>query len=162
MLTDAQCRAAKPREGIYRLNDYKGLYLEIKPNGIKDWRYRFKLNEKSSWFALGDCPNVTLGEAREKCEAARKLVREGISPVQTRQIERIKREQDSANTFEAVASEWQALKDWEEVTKKRRRDTLERVVFPSIGKLPVRRITPTHVLDILNKTVKRGAPTVAA
>ncbi len=40
MLTDAQCRAANPREGIYRLNDYKGLYLEIKPNGIKAWRYR--------------------------------------------------------------------------------------------------------------------------
>ena len=47
MLTDAQCRAAKPREGIYRLNDYKGLYLEIKPNGIKAWRYRFKLNDKA-------------------------------------------------------------------------------------------------------------------
>ena len=91
MLTDAQCRAAKPREGIYRLNDYKGLYLEIKPNGIKAWRYRFQLNDKASWFALGDYPSVTLGEAREKCEAARKLVREGINPVQNRQIERIKR-----------------------------------------------------------------------
>ncbi|RZT32359.1 tyrosine-type recombinase/integrase [Cupriavidus agavae] len=162
MLTDAQCRAAKPREGIYRLNDYKGLYLEIKPNGIKAWRYRFKLNDKASWFALGDYPGVTLGEARDKCEAARKLVREGINPVQNRQIERIKREQDSANTFEAIAKEWLALKDWEEVTKKRRLDMLERVVFPSIGKLPVRQITPAHVLDILNKTVKRGAPTVAA
>ena len=58
MLTDAQCRAAKPREGIYRLNDYKGLYLEIKPNGIKAWRYRFKLNDKASWFALGDYSGV--------------------------------------------------------------------------------------------------------
>lgn len=80
MLTDAQCRAAKPREGIYRLNDYKGLYLEIKPNGIKAWRYRFKLNDKASWFALGDYPSVTLGEAREKCEAARKLVRRASIP----------------------------------------------------------------------------------
>lgn len=48
------------------------------------------------------------------------------------------------------------------MTKKRRLDMLERVVFPSIGKLPVRQITPAHILDILNKTVKRGAPTVAA
>ena len=131
MLTDAQCRAAKPREGIYRLNDYKGLYLEIKPNGIKAWRYRFKLNDKASWFALGDYPSVTLGEAREKCEAARKLVREGINPVQNRQIERIKREQDSANTFEAIAKEWLALKDWEEVTKKRRLDMLEQAAGTS-------------------------------
>ena len=69
MLTDAQCRAAKPREGIYRLNDYKGLYLEVKPNGVKAWRYRFKLNGKASWYALGDYPNTTLGEAREKALA---------------------------------------------------------------------------------------------
>jgi len=54
------------------------------------------------------------------------------------------------------------MKDWEEVTKKRRLDRLERVVFLSIGKLPVRQITSAHVLDILTKTVKRGAPTVAA
>ncbi|WP_424227387.1 tyrosine-type recombinase/integrase [Azovibrio sp.] len=41
-------------------------------------------------------------------------------------------------------------------------DMLVRGVFPSIGKLPVRDITPAPVLDILTKTVKRGAPTVAA
>src|SRR3546814_2853294 len=35
-------------------------------------------------------------------------------------------------------------------------------LFPSIGSMPVREITPTHVLDILQKTAKRGAPTVAA
>lgn len=162
MLTDAHCRAAKPKEQLYRLNDLRGLYLEVKPNGVKAWRYRFKLGGKGSWFALGDYPAVSLAEARDKCEEARKLVKQGINPVQNRQLERLKREQDSANTFEAVAKEWLALRDWEDITKKRRLDMLERVVFPSIGKLPVRDITPAHVLDILTKTVKRGAPTVAA
>ena len=162
MLTDAHCRAAKPKEQLYRLNDLRGLYLEVKPNGVKAWRYRFKLGGKGSWFALGDYPAVSLAEARDKCEEARKLVKQGINPVQNRQLERLKREQDSANTFEAVAKEWLALRDWEDITKKRRLDMLERVVFPSIGKLPVRDITPAHILDILTKTVKRGAPTVAA
>lgn len=86
---------------------------------------------------------MKIGEAREKCEAARLLVRES---------KRIKREQDSANTFEAVAKEWLMLKDRQEVAKKRGLDILERVAFPSIGKLPVRQITSAHVLDILNKT----------
>ncbi|QTW18702.1 tyrosine-type recombinase/integrase [Comamonas kerstersii] len=162
MLTDAHCRAAKPKEQLYRLNDLRGLYLEVKPNGVKAWRYRFKLGGKGSWFALGDYPAVSLAEARDKCEEARKLVKQGINPVQHRQLERLKREQDSANTFETVAKEWLALRDWEDITKKRRLDMLEREVFPSIGKLPVRDITPAHVLDILTKTVKRGAPTVAA
>lgn len=162
MLTDAHCRAAKPKDKLYRINDRRGLYLEIKPNGIKAWRYRFKLGEKASWFALGDYPSVSLSDAREKCDEARKLVKLGISPVQNRQIERIKREQDSENTFEVIAKEWLALKSWEPVTKVRRLDMLERVVFPSIGKLPVRQITSAHVLNVLTKTVKRGAPTVAA
>ncbi|MBE3027377.1 integrase arm-type DNA-binding domain-containing protein [Janthinobacterium sp. GW458P] len=162
MLTDARCRSAKPMEKLYRLNDYKGLYLEIKPSGVKAWRYRFKLGGKESLFALGDYPSVGLADAREKCEDARKLVRLGVSPVQNRQFEKIRREMDSANTFEAVAKEWLALKDWEDVTKTRRLDMLQRVVFPSIGKLPVRQITSAHVLDILMKTVKRGAPSVAA
>ena len=162
VLTDAHCRAAKPKEQLYRLNDLRGLYLEVKPNGVKAWRYHFKLGGKGSWFALGDYPTISLAEARDKCEEARKLVKQGINPVQHRQLERLKREQDSANTFETVAKEWLALRDWEDITKKRRLDMLERVVFPSIGKLPVRDITPAHVLDILTKTVKHGAPTVAA
>lgn len=44
MLTDMKCRTAKPKEKLYRLNDFNGLYLEVKPNGEKAWRYRFKLN----------------------------------------------------------------------------------------------------------------------
>jgi Arm DNA-binding domain len=162
MLTDAHCRAAKAKDKLYRLSDQRSLYLEVKPNGVRAWRYRFKLNGTASWFALGDYPSVSLADAREKCDETRKLVKLGINPVQNRQLEKIKREQDSANTFEAVAKEWLALKDWEDVTKNRRIDMLERVVFPSIGKLPVRQITSAHVLDILQKTVKRGAPTVAA
>ncbi len=162
MLTDAHCRAAKPKAKLYRINDARGLYLEVKPNGVRAWRYRFKLSGKASWFALGDYPSISLANAREKCDEARRLVRQGISPVQNRQLEKITRELDASNTFESVASEWLALKDWEPVTKTRRLGMLKRVVFPSIGKLPVRTIKPAHVLDILNRTVRRGAPSVAA
>jgi hypothetical protein len=57
MLTDTQCRNAKPKDKPYKLPDGKGLYLEVKPNGVKAWRYRFELREgetaKQSLFALG-------------------------------------------------------------------------------------------------------------
>ncbi|KWS79158.1 tyrosine-type recombinase/integrase [Pseudomonas amygdali] len=162
MLTDAHCRAAKAKDKLYRINDARGLYLEVKPNGVRAWRYRFKLCGKASWFALGDYPDLSLANAREKCDEARRLVRQGINPVQNRQLTKIKREMDASNTFETIAQEWLALKSWEPVTRSRRLGMLKRVVFPSIGKLPVRTITSAHVLDILNKTVKRGAPSVAA
>lgn len=160
MLTDAHCRAAKPKEQIYRLNDLRGLYLEVKPNGVKAWRFRFKLAGKGSWFALGDYPSVSLADARDKCEEARKLVKQGINPVQNRQVERIKREQDSVNTFETVAKEWLALKDWEDVTKKRRLDMLTRVVFPTIGALPVKQIAPPVILGILKKAAEKNGISV--
>ncbi len=54
------------------------------------------------------------------------------------------------------------MKDWAEIAKTRRLDMLERVVFPAIYKLPVREITPHHILKILQKKARRGAPTVAA
>lgn len=58
MLTDAQCRTAKPQPEPYKLPDGKGLHLEVKPNGVKAWRYRFKLARqgaiRESMFAIGD------------------------------------------------------------------------------------------------------------
>ncbi|MNV16145.1 putative prophage CPS-53 integrase [compost metagenome] len=71
MLTDAHCRNAKPREKLYRLNDHKGLYLEVKPSGVKAWRYRYTLHGNASMYALGDYPDVKLSEARQLCEGAR-------------------------------------------------------------------------------------------
>ncbi len=184
MLTDTQCRTAKPKDKPYKLSDGKGLYLEIKPNGVKAWRYRFELREgdvtKESIFAIGDYAIVPSGESPEEAQArrggrrftlaearderikARALVKQGINPAHNRQLARIKRELESATTFEAVAKEWLALKDWEEVTKARRLDMLTRVVFPKIGTLPVKSVTPAHILDVMNTSAKKNGLTVAA
>lgn len=184
MLTDSQCRSAKCKDSPYKLTDGNGLYLEVKPNGVKAWRYRFKLNKggstKESLFAIGDYTSTppgetaeqakarrdggryTLAEARDERTKARALVKQGINPAHHRQLGRIKREQENATTFEAVAKEWLALRDWEEVTKARRLDMLQRVAFPKIGKLPVRQVTPAHVLDVLNTALKKNGPSVAA
>lgn len=113
-------------------------------------------------FALGEYPTVKLAEAREKCEQARQQVADGVSPTQARQLDKIRKTNEAANTFEVIAKEWLQMKDWAEITKARRLDMLERVVFPTIGKLPVKEMTPHHILSILQNTAKRGAPTVAA
>lgn len=184
MLTDSQCRTAKCKDKPYKLTDGKGLYLEVKPNGVKAWRYRFKLTKAGktteSIFAIGeysyappgetkeqakarrDGKRFTLAEARDERAKARALVQQGINPAHSRRLDRIKREHDNATTFEAVAREWLALKDWEEVTKARRLDMLQRVVFPKIGALPVKQITPVHVLDVLNTVLKKNGPSAAA
>lgn len=182
-LTDTQCRTAKPKEKPYKLTDGNGLYLEVKPNGVKAWRYRFELSDgntrKESVFAIGEyvvAPKgetseqaeerrngrlLTLSEAREARVKARSLVVQGINPAHHRQQERVKRNHEKATTFDAVAKEWLALKDWEDITKSRRLGMLERVVFPKIGELPVKAITPAHILDVLRSTAKDNGPSVA-
>ena len=160
MLNDIQCRKAKPQANPYKLPDSKGLHLEVKPNGVKAWRFRFKLSGKESVFAIGDYPAISLVDARKKRDEARDLVKQGINPAHNRQLEKIKIEQATATTFEAVALEWLALKDWEATTKARRLDMLKRIVFPSIGLLPIKQVTPAHILDILKRTGKTR-PSVA-
>lgn len=58
MLTDSQCRSAKCKDKRYKLIDVNGLYLEVKPNGVNAWRYRFKLTKagetKENLFAVGE------------------------------------------------------------------------------------------------------------
>ncbi|EMB9093101.1 tyrosine-type recombinase/integrase [Klebsiella michiganensis] len=95
-------------------------------------------------------------------QQARKQVADGVSPTQARQLDKIRKVNAVSNTFKLIAKEWLQMKDWAEITKTRRLDMLERVVFPAIGKLPIREVTPHHILRILQETAKRGAPTVAA
>ncbi len=157
MLTDTQCRAASPRDKAYKLPDGSGQVLEVKPNGVKAWRYRFKLNvqgeTRESMFAIGDYAvaprgetveqakarrdggRFTLAEARDERTRARDLVKQGVNPAHDGQLARLRRDHDGATTFESVAHEWLAMKDWESVTKKRRLDMLQRVVFGKIGPL---------------------------
>lgn len=180
-LTDTTCRNTKsdPKRTI-KLTDGKGLYLEVKPNGVKAWRYRFELEKKESVFAIGNYfpPKLgetdeeaslrraggtfTLSEARNEHAKARALVKQGVNPAHHRKSERIKRSQENANTFACVAKEWLARKDWENTTKARRLDMLERVVFPKIGQLPLKKITPVHILDVLTSAAQKNGPSVAA
>jgi integrase len=184
LTTDTQCRTAKPEDKPYKWPVGNGLYLEVKPNGVKAWRYRFELRDggtvKESVYAIGDyvsAPTVepaedaearragrrfTLAEAIREREKARALVKQGINPAKQRQLDRAKRQHQNAQTFDVIADEWVALKDWEEVTKARRKDMLKRVVFPKIGTLPVRQISPAHILDVLQTTAKVNGPAVAA
>lgn len=184
MLTDTTCRTARPKDKPYKLTDSNGLYLEVKPNGVKVWRYRFELavgeGRKESVFTIGNYGPApakeeperaqerrlggvfTLAEARVARDKARGLVRQGINPVQARELERIQIAQSVAITVEAVAREWVQLRPWEAVTKERRIGLFERVVFPTLGKLPVGKVTSAHVLDLLQQVAEHNGLSVAA
>ena len=161
-LTDTRIRNTKPTEKPYKLTDGGGLYIEIKPNGSKLWRLRYRLAGKENLFAVGEYPVVGLADARTERDAARKLIRDGIHPSHHRKLERVRQTHEHANSFEAVAREWIAhnAEHWTAKTLQQRKHILERDVFPAVGSLPSRQVTPAHVLSIVKKIEKR-APAMA-
>lgn len=83
-LKDIQCRNAKPKEKAYKLADGAGMYLEVSPSGSKYWRLKYRILNKEKRLALGVYPTVTLQEAREKRDEAKKLIAQGIDPVEAK------------------------------------------------------------------------------
>jgi integrase len=161
-VSDVALRAAKPAEKPYKIAVGNGLYMEVTPTGSKLWRWKYRLDGKENRFALGAYPRLSLKEAREKVEAARNLVQAGRHPATQKRLDQLQSTHGNTHTLETAAREWLALKSWEDVTKKRRLNMLQRVVFPKLGNLPVRQITPPLVLDVLKTAATSNGPSVMA
>ena len=106
MLTDPACRNAKPRDKSYKLADDRGMYLEVMPNGSKYWRMKYRHGGKEKRLALGVYPEVSLSEARDKRDEARKTIREGTDPSAARKEAKLASRTATANSFEPIAREW--------------------------------------------------------
>ncbi|EDK5237464.1 integrase [Salmonella enterica] len=144
-LTDAKIRAAKPDEKPYKLADSGNMFLLVHPNGSRYWRLRYRFRGKERTLALGVYPDVSLSDAREKRDAARKLIAEGIDPCEQKRAN--KSLPDTAQTFETVARQWhRSNKKWSESHSEKVLKSLETHVFPLIGS---RDITTLKTPDLL-------------
>ncbi len=76
-LTDVAVRNAKPGPKNIRLKDERGLHLEISPKGGKWWRLRYWISGKERLISLGTYPDISLKDARERRDEARKLIANG-------------------------------------------------------------------------------------
>jgi integrase len=187
MLIDTAIRKAKPKDAPYKLNDGKGLFLLItpkgpnNPKGSKLWRYRYKINGKENLFAVGEYferddveteaqaiarragRSFTLAEARAERESCRALVKQGIHPSHQQRTETLRRSLDANSTFQSVAETWieENEKDWSENYTRQIRQRFAGDVYPHIGFLPIKSVTPAHVKDVLKRVEKRGAPATA-
>jgi len=158
MLTDNACKKTKPTGKRMRLYDTGGMYLEVSPAGGKWWRLKFRFADKEKLLSLGTYPEVTLAEAREKRDEARKLLHSDIDPSAHRKVLKASRASSATNTLKAIAEEWLARFEgtWapSHTTGVKRR--LEKDVYPWIGSRPIAEITPPEVLAVLRRIEGRG------
>ncbi len=158
MLTDTACKKAKPAEKRTRLYDTGGLYLEVAPAGGKWWRLKYRFDGKEKLLSLGTYPETTLAEAREKREATRKQVRDGIDPSAHRKAAKVASAEAGANTLQTVGEEWLKRFEGTWVPSHARgvRARLTNDAFPWIGSRPIGQIAPPEVLAVLRRIEARG------
>lgn len=162
-LSEMTVKGAKPKDRAYKISDERGLFLLVKPNGAKYWRFRYAFGGKEKMLACGVYPEVGLKAAREMRDVARAQVRNGQDPCVIRRLDKLKRFVSSENTFEPIAREWieQRKEGWSASHTQNILHRLEKDLFPQIGSRGIREITALELLAVLRSIESRGAIDIA-
>jgi integrase len=157
-LSDFAFKNAKPKDKPYRLADGDGLYLLVLKSGSKLWQLRYRYLEKENILSFGKYPLVSLLDAREKRDEAKRLLIAGINPSTKRKEEKIAAITEARTTFGLIAEEY--VKRMEErdaaaATVTKTKWLLEDLASP-LAKRPIKEITPAEILQLLQKIEKSG------
>jgi hypothetical protein len=105
-LSDFACKNAKPKDRPYRLADGDGLYLLVQKTGSKLWQLRYRYLEKENILSFGKYPLVSLLDARERRDDAKRLLIAGINPSTKRKEEKVTALAEARTTFGLIAEEY--------------------------------------------------------
>lgn len=159
MLTDAACRKAVPGEKERKLFDERGLYLRITPAGSKSWCMKYRFGSKEKKLTLGSYPEISLARARALRDEARRELAVDKDPALERKKRKAVAVLESLDTFEKIARAWheQKAKTLNDRYATQILDRLRENVFPTIGAMPIRQITPPMLLEVVRGVERRGA-----
>ena len=128
-----------------RYGDGNGLYFRIKPSGAKSWVLRVVFDGRRHDVGLGPYPKISLAEARLAAADHHTLIAQGRNPLAEKVNGDLPTFAEAAELYhQANTPRWtnaQHTKTW--------LSSLRKYAYPSIGQLPVNRISQTHILEIL-------------
>lgn len=154
-LSDTQIRAAKPQEKTYKLFDGGGLFLEIKPNGSKLWRLKYRFRGREKLISLKGYPQISLSQARQQRDTYRQLIASNIDPSEQRQ-ETIR----SSTIFSVITDEFfEHMKSkWTESYYEKMKQRIHKNALPIFGHIPINEVHPHHhILKAVRRMEDRGA-----
>jgi integrase len=157
-LTELQIKNSKPKKADYKISDGFGLHLLITPTGGKLWRMQYRFASKQKLLSFGSYPSVTLADARQRREDAKKLLANGVDPSEVKRAQKTARADSAANSFEVIAREWHGKfsPSWTAMYAERILDRLQRGAFPWIGSRPIAEIKAPDVLATLRRIESQG------
>lgn len=158
-LTDRQISNAKPKEKEYPLSDGGGLYLLIKPDGGKQWVFRYEspTQNKRRKTSFGTYPQNSLKEVRSKREMYQNLIKEDIDPIDEKRDIKSEAKREKESNFLNVVEVW--LKDQErrlsDNTFKRKKALFENTVLKAFSTRNIEEIDHTEIITIIeNKALQ--------
>ena len=157
-LTDTSIRAIKPTGKAQKITDGKGLYLYVTPQGGKSWRMAYRFGGKQKTLCLGAYPAVSLKQARDKRDAAKSQLADGIDPSIAKKEAKAAAAAVAArqsNTFARVALQWLEAHQTK-VSERRAKSTLRRLemyLFPAFGDKAIEDLEPQDILKAVQPAV---------
>lgn len=158
-LSDIKVKNAKPQAKEFKLMDGYGLFLLVTPTNGKLWRLDYRYGDKRKVMALGSYPAISLSDARQRREDAKKLLANGVDPGEMKKSIKQAKVALEENSFETVAHEWHTKfsGQWSPGHAATIMARLTRDVFPWLGAKPVSEIKPVDLLAVLRRVEGRGA-----
>ena len=162
-LTDTAIKKVKPGPKPVKLSDGKGLYLLVNPVGSKLWRCKYRVLGKEKVLSLGAYPDVSLAQARDGVDQARKVLAAGGDPMAIRKADKVSSRIAAENSFEVVARAWWA--QWSQGRSEQHAGQVmrrfEANVFPHIGRRPVSEVQAPELVAMLKAIEARGVNDLA-
>jgi integrase len=138
--------------------DGGGMYLLVNAGG-RYWRMDYRFLGKRKTLALGIYPEVSLAKARQRRDAAREQLADGIDPSEAKRADKAAKKAAALNTFQAVAEAWLAKSadGWDKGTHEKVLASLVNHAFPRIGHMPINSVRPGDVRELVQKVEAAGA-----
>ena len=154
-LSDIQLRNAKPADKDYSITDGHGLSILITTTGGKWWRFRYRFIGKPKLMSFGTYPEVSLAEARDRRDDARRLLAQipPVNPIEVKKSQKLDLYSKQGNTFELLAREW-IESHFVNKSASHKERTLRRLaiyIFPWLGSKPIADITAQEILQVVKR-----------
>jgi len=168
-LTDTQVKNAKAGDKDITYFDGGGLYLLVGKQKFdtdgkllpisKLWRMKYRFAGKERLLSFGAYPTITLADARQRREDARKLLANGVDPGEIKKAQKAATVATAESSFEVVAREWHRKfsGSWSPSHAETTLRRIELDAFPILGAKPINEIKAPELLAMLRRIESRGS-----
>ena len=157
-LTDTHIRNVRYTGKPKKYFDGGGLFLFVSATGSKLWRMAYRFEQKSKLLSFGEYPTVSLKDARERRDEAKKKLANGIDPSAHKKSVKAAQLAEVNDTFQNIALEWHKTR-MAEFSDKHQGTILYRLetyLFPAIGKANIAKLEPQDILAVVRPIEQKG------